>query len=190
MPKPYSNDLRTRVIDAVAAGASRREAAECYAIGASTVVMWAQRWEQTGSIAAKPSGGSTSPLEAHAQWLMALIAEQPDLTLDEIVAANRKRGIASSRSAVWRFFNRHRISYKKKHLQAADQKRGDLARARRHWIKEQCLLDPARLVFVDETCTTTAMVRLRGRCRRGLRLVGYAPQGHWKTYSADPGGYR
>jgi hypothetical protein len=40
------------------------------------------------------------------------------------------------------------------------------------------LLDPARPVFVDETCTTTAMVRLRGRCPRGVRLVGYAPQGH------------
>jgi transposase len=110
MPKPYSDDLRSRAIDAVAAGASRREAAECYAIGAGTVVMWAQRWKQTGSVAAKPSGGSTSPLEAHGQWLMALIAEQPDLTLDEIVAANRQRGIAGSRSAVWRFFNRHRIS--------------------------------------------------------------------------------
>jgi hypothetical protein len=60
IPKPYSNELRARVIDAVVVGASRREAAECYAIGASTVVMWAQRWEETGSFAAKPAGGSTS----------------------------------------------------------------------------------------------------------------------------------
>jgi len=43
------------------------------------------------------------------------------------------------------------------------------------------LLDPARLVFIDETATTTNMVRLRGRCRRGARLIGYAPHGHWKT---------
>lgn len=43
------------------------------------------------------------------------------------------------------------------------------------------MFDPARLVFIDETCTTTSMVRLRGRCRRGKRLVGYAPHGHWKT---------
>jgi transposase len=181
MPKPYSNDLRGRVIDAVVAGASRREVAECYAIGASTVVMWAQRWEATGSVAAKPCGGSTSPLEAHAQWLMALIAERPDLTLDEIVAAGREHGISGSRSALWRFFNRHKISYKKKHLQAAEQKRDDLARERRRWISRQGMLDPARLVFIDETCTTTAMVRLRGRCPRGVRLIGYAPQGHWKT---------
>src|SRR6202043_3741911 len=55
------------------------------------------------------------------------------------------------------------------------------ARARRRWIREQGLLDPARLVFIDETATSTNMVRLRGRCARGVRLVGYAPHGHWKT---------
>ena len=56
-----------------------------------------------------------------------------------------------------------------------------MARARRRWIREQGLLDPARLVFIDETATSTNMVRLRGRCPRGVRLVGYAPHGHWKT---------
>src|SRR5271165_2909053 len=106
MPKPYSGDLRARVIEEIAAGASRREAAERYGISASVVVIWAQRWAQTGSVAAKPSGGSTSPLEDHAELLLGLIAEQPDLTLDEIVAMLGKRRIACSRTAVWRFFDR------------------------------------------------------------------------------------
>ena len=43
------------------------------------------------------------------------------------------------------------------------------------------MFEPARLVFLDETSTNTSMVRLRGRCPRGERLIGYAPQGHWKT---------
>jgi transposase len=43
------------------------------------------------------------------------------------------------------------------------------------------MFDPARLVFIDETWTNTSMVRLRGRCPRGERLIGYAPHGHWKT---------
>ena len=43
------------------------------------------------------------------------------------------------------------------------------------------MLDPARLVFIDETSTNTAMVRLRGRAPRGERLIGYAPHGAWKT---------
>ena len=43
------------------------------------------------------------------------------------------------------------------------------------------MLDPARLVFIDETATSTNMVRLRGRCPRGERLIASVPHGHWKT---------
>jgi len=114
MPKPCSQDLRERVLEAVEAGASRREAAECYEVSASSAIRWMQRWHATGNVAAKPSGGSVSPLEKHAQWLLALIAEQSDLTLDEIVTAMRKHRIAGSRSAVSRLFRRHGISFKKK----------------------------------------------------------------------------
>src|ERR1700688_4660830 len=73
------------------------------------------------------------------------------------------------------------ISASKKTLRAAERKRADVARARRRWMREQGLFDPARLVFIDETCTNTAMVRLRGRAPRGERLVDYAPHGAWKT---------
>ena len=74
MPKPYSIDLRSRVIADVEAGCSRREAAEQYGISPSVVVIWAQRFDETGSVAAKPSGGSVSPLEQHAEFLLALVA--------------------------------------------------------------------------------------------------------------------
>jgi transposase len=180
MPKPYSIDLRGRVIEDVETGASRREAAERYGLSPSVVVIWVQRFEETGSVAAKPSGGSASPLEKHAKFLLAQIANKPDLTLDEIVVAMRKRRIAGSRSAVWRFFARRNISFKKT-LYAVEQKRADVARARRRWMRDQGMFDPARLVFIDETSTNTAMVRLRGRAPRGERLVDYAPHGAWKT---------
>jgi transposase len=114
MPKPCSLDLRERVLEAVASGSSRREAAERFEISASSAVKWLQRWHETGSVAAKSTGGSTSGLEEYADWLLTLISEQPDLTLDEVVAAMCKRRIAGSRSAVWRFFARHGISFKKK----------------------------------------------------------------------------
>ena len=113
MPKPYSMDLRERVIESVAAGASRREAAELYGISPSIVVIWVQRWQATGSIVARRSGGSVSPLEDHAEFLLGLVAEQPDLTLDEIVAAMAKARIDGSRTAVWRFYERHGITFKK-----------------------------------------------------------------------------
>ena len=114
MPKPCSLDLRERVLEAVASGSSRREAAERFEVSASSAVKWLQRWQETGSVAAKPTGGSSSPLEKHADWLLALIAKQSDMTLDEVVVAMRKRRISGSRSAVWRVFARHGISFKKK----------------------------------------------------------------------------
>ena len=82
MPKPCSVDLRERVLEAVMAGASRREAAERFeGTSASSAVKWLQRWDETGSVVAKPTGGSISPLEEHADFLLGLIAEQSDLTL-------------------------------------------------------------------------------------------------------------
>jgi len=124
MPRPYSIDLRGRVIEEVESGSSRREAAERYGLSPSVVVIWVQRFERTGSVAAKPSGGSTSPLEKHADFLLALIANQPDLTLDEIVVAMRRRRIAGSRSAVWRFFERRNISFKKNSVRGGAAARG------------------------------------------------------------------
>ena len=73
------------------------------------------RWRKTGSVEAKPgTGHSRSPLEQHKQWLIDLVAAEPDLTLQEIRARLRserrqKAGIGS----VWRFFDRHGITFKK-----------------------------------------------------------------------------
>jgi transposase len=114
MPKPYSEDLRERVVRAVEMGASRRAAAARFNIGAASAVRWMQRVAQIGSALARASGGSTSPLERHAEFLLGLIKEQPDLTLDEVVEALRAANLAGSRSAVARFYARHQISFKKK----------------------------------------------------------------------------
>jgi hypothetical protein len=55
-----------------------------------------------------------------------------------------------------------------------------VATARRDWRAGQSRLDPQRLVFIDETATSTNMARPRGRSRRGRRLIGKVPHGHWK----------
>jgi transposase len=52
-------------------------------------------------------------LEAHADFLLALVEEQPDLTLDEVICAMHRHKIPGSRTAVWRFFQRHKITFKK-----------------------------------------------------------------------------
>src|SRR6202163_1136203 len=180
MPSSYSAEMRERVIARVESGASRREAAEHFEISPSAAVKWLQRWHDDGSATATPRGGSTSPLEKHANWLLALIAKQPDLTLDEVLVAMHKRRIAGSRTAIWRVFARHEFTFKKS-LRAAEQERADVARARRRWIREQGLLDSTRLVFIDETAVSTNMVRPNGWNQRGERLVGDVPMGHWET---------
>jgi transposase len=114
MPTAYSKDIRARVIARVEGGGSRREAAEHFEVSPSTAVKWVARFRQTGDCAAKPRGGSTSPLEKYADILLELVAEQPDLTLDEVECVVRKRKIPGSRTALWRFFARHKITFKKK----------------------------------------------------------------------------
>ena len=80
----------------------------------SAAVKWVKRFHETGSCVAKACGGSTSPLEKHADFLLTLVAKQPDLTLDEIVTIMRKHRIPGKRTSVWRFFQRHKITFKKK----------------------------------------------------------------------------
>ncbi len=114
MPKSYSGDLRKRVIEAVEMGASRREAADRFEVSVSSAVKWLQRWHESRGAAPKPRGGSISPLEAFAARILALVVEQPDLTLVETVAELRKRRIRTSRSSLWRFLGRHEFTFKKK----------------------------------------------------------------------------
>ena len=66
-------------------------------------------------------------------------------------------------------------------MRAAEQERPDVAHARQRWKEEQARLDPAKLVFVDETGASTQMARLYGRAKRGRRVVSRIPWGHWKT---------
>jgi transposase len=160
---------------------SRNEAAEVFGVAISTAVKWMQRLRDTGSWAAKPRGGGVSPLEQHKERILAVVRERPDATLKEILAALRKQGIHARQTALWGFLVRHNITRKKKSLRAVEQKRKDVVRARRKWIREQGLLDPAKLVFIDETSVNTNMVRLYGRCPCGLRLVDHVPFGHWET---------
>jgi len=115
MAKGYSKDLRERAIAMVEEGESRREVARVLDLAPSTAVRWLDRWLTTGAVEAKPgTGHSRSPLQAHAQWLLDLVAQEPDLTLEEIrVRLAREKKLAVAVSSVWRFFARHEITFKK-----------------------------------------------------------------------------
>jgi transposase len=65
-------------------------------------------------------------------------------------------------------------------VHASEQQRADVAERRERWRQDQPSFDPAKLVFIDETGTSTNMARTRGRAQRGTRLIGRVPHGHWK----------
>jgi transposase len=115
MAKGYSTDLRARAVALVEAGESRREVARLLELAASTTIRWMDRWQTTGNVAAKPGGYCRSPLEQHEQWLLGLVAVEPDLTIDEIgtrLASAKK--LTVGRTSVWRFYDRHHITFKKR----------------------------------------------------------------------------
>jgi transposase len=115
MAKGYSKDLRVRAVSIVEAGESAREAARLLDLGASTAIRWIERWTRTGSVEAMPgSGHSRSPLKKHEQWLLDLVAAEPDLTLEEIGARlGSEKKLKAGTSSIWRFYDRHAITFKK-----------------------------------------------------------------------------
>ncbi len=115
MARSYSLDLRERVVGAVAAGETCRSVAARFDVSVASVVKWSQRYRATGSAAALPRGGNRPyALAGEREWLLARIAETPDLTLRGLVAELLGRGIAVSYYAVWHFFDHEGISFKKK----------------------------------------------------------------------------
>ena len=114
MSRPYSLDLRERVVASVAEGQSRRATAGVFKLGAATVGRWCRRARETGSAAAKPMGGKRPYLLAGERaWLLERLAEKPDLTLHALLAELGERGIVVSCDTLWRFLRRQGISFKK-----------------------------------------------------------------------------
>lgn len=113
--KPYSDDLRSRVVAAVEEGMSRHKAAKVFRIGVSSVIRWVQRQRETGGISPKPVGGNRgSRIEgADREWLLARIAAVPDLTLEELRQELAEHGLVVGYGTVWRFCDREKLTFKK-----------------------------------------------------------------------------
>jgi transposase len=114
MGRPYSLDLRNRVVARFEAMGDCRAVAALFRVSASNVVKWTQRKRQTGSPAAKPMGGHRPRVLAKERdWLLMRVADKPDLTLRELLAQLHERGVVVSYGPLWRFFAAEGISFKK-----------------------------------------------------------------------------
>jgi transposase len=183
MAKPLSIDLRSRLIAAVDGGMSRRASAERFGVVAASAVRWVYAWRTTGAARGRPQGGDkrSHRIEVYRDVILAAIEAQVDVTLVELTEMlRRKHGASFAPSTVWRFLDRHAMTFKQNSARQRAE-RPDVAARRKAWFNAQPDLDPEHLVFIDETGASTKMARMRGRAKRGQRCRAPVPHGHWKT---------
>src|ERR1700727_2957399 len=115
MARAYSLDLRERVVGAVAAGQTCRSVAKTFMVSVASVVKWSQRQRAVGSPAALKMGGRRPYLVARERdWVLARIAEKPDLTLRALLKELADRGLVVSYYALWHFLHHEGVTFKKK----------------------------------------------------------------------------
>lgn len=103
MGRPYSEDLRVRIVAAVEAGASCSAAARQFGVSISCSIKLLQRWRRTGSVAPAARGKKPYALADDEVLVRELVAACPDMTLDELHAELGRRGIQVGRSSIGRF---------------------------------------------------------------------------------------
>ena len=99
MVKSLSDDLRVRVVEAVEAGASRRQAAARFGVSVSSAIRWVRVWRDRREVRARPQGGNRrlGRIEAQAGFLLGQVEQRPDVTLAELQALPFERGVAVGR---------------------------------------------------------------------------------------------
>ena len=122
MAQSLSVDLRRRVVAAVEAGMSRRQAAARFGVGVSSAIRWVSQSRMTGDLSPKPRGGlRPGRIEGHGDLVMAWVEAEPDLTLQEIAAKLEEAvGYRPPPSVVHGFFKRRGMTRKKKTAHAAE----------------------------------------------------------------------
>ena len=129
MAKPYSEDLRARIVAEVEDGATIPEAAEQCRVSISSVVRFLRLHRETGSISPAQFGGYKEfALAAHEELVRQLVAEQPDITLEELSARLANGNISVGKSSISRFLHHLKLRFKKK---SAGRRAGPARRRRR-----------------------------------------------------------
>jgi transposase len=184
--KPYSQDLRQRIIDtAKHGGATVKQIAERFLVSVSFVTRLLQLHRTTGSVEPRPHGGGNPAVltPEDLQRLREFIGEQPDATLEE---CRQHLGSSCSLATICRALSRLGLPRKKKVPRAAEQDRPGVQEQRREFCEELAGVDRQRLVFVDECGANTAMTRTYGRAPVGQRVYTDTP-GHWDSITLTCG---
>lgn len=114
MGKPYSLDLRERIIGYVEDGGSRRGAADRFGVSPSCAVKLMERWDRTASAAPGKRGGSVGKLRPHKDFLLKRIKDEPDITMPELAEALKaETGTEAAPASLSRFLIRLGQRFKK-----------------------------------------------------------------------------
>ena len=177
MGRPYSLDLRERVVASVEGGRSCRETARLFEVSVASVVKWSQRKRRTGSAAASPMGWRNRPLllAGERAWLLERVAAQPDLTLRAIPGGTGGPRPAGEPQGDLELPAVRAADVQKKACTPPSRTAPTWRAGGRNGRSMKPRLIPRRLVFIDETWAKTNMTRRHGRCRCGDRLVAKIP---------------
>jgi transposase len=184
--RPYSQDLRQRIVDTVLRGeGSHRQIAKRFLVSFSFVTRLLKLHRSTASVEPRPHGGGNPAVltPKDLERLGEFIRNRPDATLRECVA---HLGASCSITTISRALSRLGLPRKKKVPRAADQDSPEVQEQRRQFCERLAGIDPQRLVFVDECGANTAMTRTHGRAPAGQRVYTNAP-GHWDSITLTCG---
>jgi transposase len=177
--KPYSTDLRERVVLSVESGdCNIPEAASQYAVSEPSIERWLARNRATDSCAPLPhAGGMPRKLAAAEAVIRAAVKEQPDATLQELCKrVKQKSKIKSGLSMMCRELARLKLPRKKKSIHASQRDTPRVKRKRTKFKKEVAALEVERLKFLDESGVNLSLTRLYGRAAPDQRVMDSTPQ--------------
>jgi len=177
----YSQDLRDRVLWALERGERPSAIARRLEVGRIWVYRVRDRKQKTGSRTSLQIGGHRrSRIAGWEAQLRAWLKAEPDLSLQQMCDRLAQEEVAVKPGALWHQLDKWGLTFKKT-LHASEQERQDVVAARQAWLEALPKMNAEKLVFIDETWTSTNMTRRYGRAPRGQRCRGSAPCSHWQT---------
>src|SRR5512146_2642214 len=182
MPRPYSDDLRRRALQACDEGERPGRVAKRFRIGRASVYVWLKRRREEGRCRPKTMGGGPQPVIRDA--LEAALKRRVESDNDRTRAQYRDKladetGTRVPPWTVGRALRRLQLTRKKEDRACrAEQDEAAIAQARQDWRTELKAIDPKRLVFRDESAALTNMSRAHARSPRGTRAYSTIPCGH------------
>ena len=176
MPAPYPVELRERIVGLLETGKEPLEISALMNLGVATVGRWKRSWKERGSVEPRPhpGGGKEKLGVLGKEFLLNFVEHYADATLADMVAALDEYNIEVVDSTISAFLIEHGYTWKKKTFRLKEKDAAALLKMQAEFVSELALLDPEKVVYLDECGANEAMTPTRARALEGERA--YAPR--------------